>query len=415
MAFSNRVKLNLKPEYTCNLVEEFYNPLLREADLYQRVSGYFSTSGLDLYSDSLEELAKNGGSLEYIISKEITKEDYDKIKAGYKLLEEVKPLNIAERNERLTTKTQQQLGNLAFMIAMGRARIKIALTIKGIFHDKFGLISSGDEKVFFNGSVNETKSGMHVNYESIGVDTSWDLSKNVQSRINSYKQRFERLWCNEEEGVTVIEVSDIAYEEIAKYQSLSNISEFTTIDDNENQFKQYSNAIIFKLIDGLIVREDRTDIQLTNRDRKLRKGSDISFLFEDNNKVIKKSTTYKDIERIIKVTEKRAKRKNLTVITSKAVIEYLSKYRYSIEQYKILGDVYKGKLENFPINKKKNYYEFSNIVQSEVYRPLYELHLRSAYFMYEMSKAANFSVPGAGKTAMVLGIFAYLNRKDTPI
>ena len=126
MAFSNEIKSKIKPEYSSNLVREFYQPLLREANLYQRVSGYFSTSGLDLYSESLEELAKNGGSLEFIISKEISKEDYERIKGGYDLLEEIKPLNLAQRNERLTSKTQQQLGNLAFMIAMGRARIKIA-------------------------------------------------------------------------------------------------------------------------------------------------------------------------------------------------------------------------------------------------------------------------------------------------
>ena len=179
MAFSNEIKSKIKPEYSSNLVREFYQPLLREADLYQRVSGYFSTSGLDLYSESLEELAKNGGSLEFIISKEISKEDYERIKAGYDLLEEIKPLNLAQRNERLTSKTQQQLGNLAFMIAMGRARIKIALTSRGLFHDKFGIISSGNEKIFFNGSVNETKSGMNINYESISVDTSWDSSENV--------------------------------------------------------------------------------------------------------------------------------------------------------------------------------------------------------------------------------------------
>lgn len=148
MAFSNEIKNKIKPEYSSNLVEEFYRPLLREANLYQRVSGYFSIAGLDLYSDSLEELAKNNGNLEFIISKEISKEDYERIKAGYDLLEEIKPLKLAERNERLTLKTQQQLGNLAFMIAMGRARIKIALTNKGIFHDKFGIISSENEKVF---------------------------------------------------------------------------------------------------------------------------------------------------------------------------------------------------------------------------------------------------------------------------
>lgn len=148
MAFSEELKNKIRPEYSSDLVEKFYRPLLKESDLYQRVSGYFSTSGLDLYSESLEELAKNGGNLEFIISKEISKEDYDKIKAGYDLLEEIKPLKLAERNERLTIKTQQQLGNLAFMIAMGRAQIKIALTKKGIFHDKFGIISSGNEKVF---------------------------------------------------------------------------------------------------------------------------------------------------------------------------------------------------------------------------------------------------------------------------
>lgn len=414
MAFSNELKKKIKPLYTSNFVEEFYRPLLREAELYQRVSGYFSTSGLDLYSDSLEELAKNGGNLEFIISKEISKEDYNRIKAGYNLLEEIKPLKLAERNERLTLKTQEQLGNLAFMIAMGRARIKIALTNKGLFHDKFGIVSSGNEKVFFNGSVNETKSGMDINYESIGVDTSWDISDSVQSRIKSNQERFERLWNDQEEGVTVVEVSDIAYEEIAKYQSQSTIVSIDRLNDNETGYDQHPNSIIFKLIDDTVIREDKTDIQLTASDRKLKLGSDISIFFEEDNSTISKDTTYKDIERIITVTKERAERKGLEVIVSKAVSEYLQQYKYSIEKYKILGDVYKGDLEEFPNDKKTSYQEFSEIVQSEVTRPLYELHLRSAYFMYEMARAANFSVPGAGKTAMLLGVFAYLNRDDAP-
>lgn len=414
MAFSSDIKNKIKPEYSTNLVEDFYRPLLREADLYQRVSGYFSTSGLDLYSESLEELAKNGGSLEFIISKEISKEDYERIKAGYDLLEEIKPLNLAQRNERLTSKTQQQLGNLAFMIAMGRARIKIALTNKGLFHDKFGIISSGNEKIFFNGSVNETKSGMDINYESISVDTSWDSSENVQYRIKSNQERFERLWNDKEDGVKVVEVSDIAYEEIAKYQSQSNIKEINKIYDIDSQFDQFENSIIFKFINESVIRVDNTDIKLSYSDRKLKPGSDLSRFFEEDYSTIKKSATYRDIERIIKVTEERAARKNIDVIVSKAVSEYLQQYKYSIEKYKILGDVFKGELVDFPTDKKDFYKEFSKVVQSEVSRPLYEIHLRSAYFMYEMARAANFSVPGAGKTAMLLGVFAYLNRENAP-
>lgn len=412
MAFSNTTKSNIKPEYSKYIVEGFYQPLLKEADLYQRVSGYFSTAGLDLYSESLEELAKNGGNLEYIISKEISKEDYNRIKAGYNLLEEIKPLKIAERNEKLTSKVQQQLGNLAFMIAMGRARIKIALTEKGLFHDKFGIITSGKEKVFFNGSVNETKNGMDINYESISVDVSWDLSENVRRRIQSNQDRFKRLWNDQESGVKVIEVSEIAYEEIAKFQSQSIIENIIKIDDSQEKFDNLDNLIIFKLEKNTVIRIDKTDIQLTNNDRKLRKGSDISKFFEDDNSTIKSFTTYKDIERIISITKERASIKNIEVKVTKSVEEYLEQYKYSIEKYKILGAVFKGEVENFPNDKKLSYERFSNIVQSEVTRPLYNLHLRSAYYLYEMAKAANFSVPGAGKTAMILGVFAYLNRLD---
>ncbi|WP_455093224.1 SNF2-related protein [Parvimonas micra] len=412
MGFSKKIKSNIRPEYSNSIVEEFYKPLLKEADLYQRVSGYFSTAGLDLYSESLEELAKNGGNLEYIISKEISKEDYNRIKEGYDLLEEIKPLKLAKRNEKLTSKVQQQLGNLAFMIAMGRARIKIALTEKGLFHDKFGIITSETEKVFFNGSVNETKNGMDINYESISVDVSWDLSENVRRRIQSNQDRFIRLWNNQEQGVKVVEVSELAYEEIAKYQSQSNIDNIQKIDDSGNEFVNLKNSIVFKLVDRKVIRIDNTDINLSSKDRFLKRGSDISTFFEEDYSTISPLTTYKDIEWIISITEKRAARKNIEVIVTKSVKEYLQQYKYSIEKYKILGEVFKGELDNFPSDKKLCYEEFANIVQSEVTRPLYNLHLRAAYYLYEMAKAANFSVPGAGKTAMILGVFAYLNRLD---
>lgn len=52
---------------------------------------------------------------------------------------------------------------------------------------------------------------------------------------------------------------------------------------------------------------------------------------------------------------------------------------------------------------------FRNVISESVSRPLKTLHLQSAFYMYKMARAANFSVPGAGKTAMVLGVFAYLN------
>ena len=170
MAFSENTKRNILPSYTESLADSFYKPILSEATLYQRVSAYFTSEGLDSIIDGIEELVKNNGTMEFVFSKQISKKDYDKIHSGYTLYSELQPLKLAERNEKLSLETQKKLGNLAFMIAMGKARVKIAFTDRGDFHDKFGVISSGEEKIFFNGSANETKSGINVNYESITVD-----------------------------------------------------------------------------------------------------------------------------------------------------------------------------------------------------------------------------------------------------
>jgi len=411
MTFTSELKKSLKPQYTANLVDDFYNSLLNQANLYQRVSGYFTSSGVDLYAEGLEEFAKNGGQVQFIVSKEISRADYERIQAGYNLKKELKNLKLSEQNDKLSTQAQQQLGNLAFMIANGRARVKVALMQQGIFHDKFGLISSDNEIVFFSGSANETKGGISENYESISVDVSWDDSINVQARIKESQDRFIRLWSNNERGITVIEASELAYEEIAPYQELATISDIPQIQDNRTELVP-EETINFKLFDNRIIRIDNTYNKFTDCDRKLKIGSDLTIFFESDNSTIRNGVSYKDLQRIIEVTKKRARRKDILVIVSEAVKEFIIRNQYSIEQYKILGEIYKNDLQRFPEIKKASFERFSKTVQQEVLRPLRDIHLRAAYFEYEMMRAANFSVPGAGKTAMLLGVFAYLNRED---
>lgn len=412
MTFSVEVKNSLKSQYTTNLVDAFYVPLLSQADLYQRVSGYFTTDGMDLYVDGLEELATKGGQAQFIISKDISKQDFEKMQAGYQLKNELQGLRLAQQADKLNSKTQQQLGNLAYMIAQGRARVKVALVSEGIFHDKFGLISSDGETVYFTGSANETKGGINTNYESLSVDNSWDNSLNVKQRIHENQIRFNRLWDNQENGVKTVEISDLAYEEVAKYQDLRTISVKPKQDNREVAIPQ--NTIQFILVNNRILRIDNTEIKFTQVDYQLNEESDIYDYFEDDNITIKSTTTYKDIERVIATTKRRARRKKINVAISEAVNDFIARNKYSIEQYRVLGDVYRGEIDNFLDSQKERFSEFSSIVQNEVARPLRDIHLRAAFYEYEMARAANFSVPGAGKTAMILGVFAYLNRRNVP-
>lgn len=52
--------------------------------------------------------------------------------------------------------------------------------------------------------------------------------------------------------------------------------------------------------------------------------------------------------------------------------------------------------------------EFRDVVNASMVRPLRDRQMFDAFFMAAVGRAADFSVPGAGKTATVLGVFAYL-------
>lgn len=52
--------------------------------------------------------------------------------------------------------------------------------------------------------------------------------------------------------------------------------------------------------------------------------------------------------------------------------------------------------------------EFSRVVDAAMVRPLKDQQMRDAFFLATMARAGNFSVPGSGKTATVLGAFAFL-------
>ena len=52
--------------------------------------------------------------------------------------------------------------------------------------------------------------------------------------------------------------------------------------------------------------------------------------------------------------------------------------------------------------------EFSEVVDAAMVRPLKDRQMRDAFFLATMGRAGNFSVPGSGKTATVLGAFAFL-------
>ena len=80
-------------------------------------------------------------------------------------------------------------------------------------------------------------------------------------------------------------------------------------------------------------------------------------------------------------------------------------YRIYVEKRKELGKLIK-KRDSIVIDQ---FNKFSQVVNSEMERQLREKQMWDAFFIKEMKRSANYSVPGSGKTSIAYGAFSYLN------
>lgn len=84
---------------------------------------------------------------------------------------------------------------------------------------------------------------------------------------------------------------------------------------------------------------------------------------------------------------------------------FVAQNRYAIEEQRIAGTT----IKEFDSRWSEELEEFESILDNEIARPLMEQQIQASFFLSVMKRAANFSVPGSGKTAMMYGSFAYLS------
>ncbi|MCW3777728.1 SNF2-related protein [Levilactobacillus namurensis] len=391
------IRKSVKSTYTStetNISETFYNPILAESIAYDRVSGYFSSKGLAQYAVGLDQLADNGGRARFIISADISEDDFNSIQKGYRLKSE---------RERLSENDEVRLGNLAYMIAQGHVEIKFGLMQNGLFHSKWGLFQDeAGEQIYFNGSNNETQNAMENNYESFDVDVSWDESQNVRSRIAAKQKAFEELWMNRTNGVEVREATNIVYKEIKNYDQ-HKIQRPVVTTDGSIILEMSEDKESFVLKD--YSHQDVLKNSMVRRKAEVYQDPDKGYPF------LAKTFNYRELDKGIRKIQRGISRvSDVPLVISDEVKDYLSRERYSIEEYRKAGLTAKNNDERW----RDDYLQFQKVVSQEVSRPLKDLQMKSAFYMYNQKRAANFSVPGSGKTTMLLGVFAFLNQGSNP-
>ena len=121
----------------------------------------------------------------------------------------------------------------------------------------------------------------------------------------------------------------------------------------------------------------------------------------------KPALTYLDYKKVIALCQKEADKRNFPLVVCEALREYIESRELHIEARSRLGVELK---EQHP--KLRDQFEsYRSVVDGEMARKLRERQMWDSFFMCAMQKSANFSVPGSGKTASVLGMYAYLRSK----
>jgi superfamily II DNA or RNA helicase len=185
------------------VIQEFYIPVLQEAILYKRLTGYFSSQVLALAARGVAGLIKNGGKMQLIASPVVSEKDYE-VLSSYRdedLQEFVNTqfeIAMSDLNDLASTIAFDHLRALGWMLRekILEIRILVPKDIKsgsGIFHSKVGIIEDRDgNRVSFSGSVNETAMGWSQNIEEFKVFKSWEPGS--ANWVNHDVSLFDKYW-----------------------------------------------------------------------------------------------------------------------------------------------------------------------------------------------------------------------------
>ncbi|HRW07375.1 MAG TPA: DEAD/DEAH box helicase family protein [Caldilineaceae bacterium] len=206
-----------------DLIADFFIPALSSAVTYDRGVGYFSSGWLRITAKGMLPFAANGGRARWVTSPILDERDWQALQIGEAaridpLLHATMSRNIADLAHSLE---QDTLSALAWMVADGILDFRLALPTNklsgGDFHDKFGIFTDGaGNSISFNGSYNESVQGTR-NYESIKIFHSWEPV--FAPLVQADRQRFDRLWEDQDPNVRIFALSDAALEQILQLRS----------------------------------------------------------------------------------------------------------------------------------------------------------------------------------------------------
>lgn len=166
------------------------------------------------------------------------------------------------------------------------------------------------------------------------------------------------------------------------------------------------SPIIIKNDEGLFQLIDDAHHTLETKTAKRGLAIFAPYFDDPQQQTFKEDLTYVQLLELVKKLNRRLQRKGLPEVqTSNKFDQFIQQRQYYIKEQSQAGLTIKDGDSRW----QQEFDNFKKVVSKEITRPLKPEQEKASFFMTVMKRAANFSVPGAGKTAMMYGTFAYLS------
>lgn len=396
----NLRNLNIKRTYDpsvdgSNILNDFYIPCLSSSIRYDRCSAYFSSAILKQIARGLVHFYQNNGHARFIFSCKISEDEMANISQAYK----EKMDNLASSLD-TSLNNDFEIANLAYLIKHNLAEVKIAFMVKdksSLMHIKAGLFEDKEgNKIYFDGSGNETEAGILKNAEVFNV---FDNFSESNFYVENGDERFNKLWNNTYSPSTVYTEFPVGnlFEKLISYSKdkmFKNLDEYLTNED--------CVYIDVDLNKGQIIVNDCTKekiLQLPGGLKSIYKEAK----YDGINKWVIDKLSLHDIRDNIPPKILRFGKK---IVYSPNANLYISSQDLEINKRVKLAESIKT-LQNTSL-WESDFNTFKSTINHEVKTLLKDKQYENTYHHYAMKSSMDFSVPGTGKTYISYGLFAYL-------
>tara|TARA_R110001599_G_scaffold261569_1_gene461993 strand:+ start:14976 stop:17063 length:2088 start_codon:yes stop_codon:yes gene_type:complete len=207
-------------------IEAFFNPVLTIAKTYDVAVGYFRSGWFRDAAFGIAKFAENGGVARFVISPELTDDDYralkesDKTNLGDDCLSSIITRSFSSLFDSLSNEPRRAL---AWLIADGIVQFRVGIPINelsGILHAKIGHLTDGQgNQLSFEGSYNLTH-GAQTNWEKISIFCDWK-SDSDSDRVQDAKEDFEDMWYERDKNLQIYRPSDLNLEPFISFAKQS--------------------------------------------------------------------------------------------------------------------------------------------------------------------------------------------------